>query len=251
MPYHCSNGTSTTSCIVACECAMSTIQSGAILCQPSTSTVDSMSWFIKIYKCINEMDFVIFWNICLQSRAWPHLWKSLQFRIWKTTDRCKFGFAPGIHWTSASKWCGYMGASKWQTRSNIVQMQLPQIQAYSQHLLEQSLCWCIICQSLGPPQHIADGIEIVYKNPYHPYMATWLLKKRDMLFCLLTCLPINSRFLASMHLLKTSQHLVPSNHNILCLTWCVPSFCALQQVWWKSADLCTPGWTNTLHRHLH
>ena len=28
-------------------------------------------------------------------------------------------------------------------------------------------------------------------------------------------------------------------------------FCALQQCWWKSADLHTRGWTKTLNRHLH
>ena len=151
--------------------------------------------------------FVTFCNICLHSWAWPHLGKCLKFRIWKKTDRCKFGFAPRIYWTSASEWCGYMGASKWQTRSNIVQMQLPQIQAYSQDLSEQSLCWCIICKSLGPPPHTADGIEIVQKKACNLYMATWFLKKRDILFCLLTCLPIDCIFLASMHLLKTCSNI--------------------------------------------
>ena len=76
MPYPCKNGTSIILRIGACECAMIGIQSGASLCQPNTSTVDSMPWFIKIYKWINEMAYVIFCNICLHWWEWPHIWKT-------------------------------------------------------------------------------------------------------------------------------------------------------------------------------
>ena len=56
MPYLCNDGTSKYS-IVACECAMSGIQSGAILCQTDTSTIDIISCFVRINKCIEKMEF--------------------------------------------------------------------------------------------------------------------------------------------------------------------------------------------------
>ena len=58
MTYPCIDGTSITSrYIVACEYAMSNIQSGAFLCQANPSTIDTMSRLAKIDKCRRKMDF--------------------------------------------------------------------------------------------------------------------------------------------------------------------------------------------------
>ena len=70
MPYPCSDGTSRSFCIVACERAMSCIQSGVVLWQANTSTIDTMPYFVNFNTFIRDTDF----SHILQYLSW---WMSM------------------------------------------------------------------------------------------------------------------------------------------------------------------------------
>ena len=120
----------------------------------------------------------------------------------KRTHHCKIGLATSIYWRAASELCGYFDASKWQTRDYIVQLKSPEFRDVLK------ICTCSTCiQGLFANcwvfDRIAHGIEIVEKKASHHYMLSWLPEECEPSFCPLTCLPIDCKFLVSMHLAKT------------------------------------------------
>ena len=203
MPYPCIDGTSMSSCIVASERAMSGIRRGVFLWQANTSTIDTMSYFVHFNTCIREMNFC---HILQYLSWWMGMTATLKkpeiLHIEKRTHHCKIGLATSIYWRAASELCGYFDASKWQTRDYIVQLKSSEFRDAGK------ICPCSTCiQGLFANHWVlartAHGIEIVEKKASHHYMATWLPEEFKLLFCLLTYLPIDCKFLVSMHLATT------------------------------------------------
>ena len=163
---------------------------------------------------------------------------------------CQMGLATRIYWRSASQSCGYVDASKWLTRNNILIRKSLKFRNIV-NMCPSSSCVEALFASHWGLAHTIDGTKIVQRKAYHHYMATWLPEEMwNMLLCPLTCLPIDCRFMASMHLHKTCttfgfyQSLLTNLHFMYTLV-----LCALQQFWWESADIHTreAGWRPSTH----
>ena len=124
-----------------------------------------------------------------------------------------WSFATRIYWRSVSKSCGYVDASKWLTRNNIVIRKSRKFKNIVNICLSSSCIEALLASHWGLA-HTIDGIEIVQRKAYHHYMATWLPEEMwNVLLCLLTHLPIDCRFMASICIYtKHAQHLVSTNH---------------------------------------
>ena len=70
--------------------------------------------------------------------------------------------------------CGYVDASKWHTRNNIVQMKLPKF--WNGVKICPSSIWieALLFVSCWVLSHTVDNTQIVQRKTYHHYTATWL-----------------------------------------------------------------------------
>ena len=202
MPYPCIDGTSNTFCIVACERAMSCIQSGVDLWQANTSTIDTMPYFVNVNMFIRDTDFSHILQYLSRWMSMTAPLKKPEISHIREHPSLQIGLATSIYWRAASESCGYLDASKWQTRNYIVQLKSPEFRVVAK------ICSCRTCiqglfANCWALARTADGVEIEQKMPPIIIMVTWLPEEWEPLFCLLTCLPIDCKFLVSMHLAKT------------------------------------------------
>ena len=202
MPYRCIDGTSSTSCIVACERAMSCIQSGVDLWQANTSTIDTMPYFVNFNTFIRDTDFchilqyLSWWmsmTAPLKKPETPHIREHPSLQNWPCYKHL-LKSSWRVMWIP---WRLQMADQKLHCATEVAR-----IQGCSQDLLVSHLHSGTICQWLGPCPH-SWWCRNCAKNASHHYMVTWLPEECEPLFCLLTCLPIDCKFLVSMHLAKT------------------------------------------------
>ena len=164
---------------------------------------------------------------------------------------CKIGLATRIYWGSVSQSCRYVDASKWLTRNNIVIRKSQKFRNIV-NICPSSSCIEALFASHWGLSHTIDGTKIVQRKAYHHYMTMWLPEEMwNVLLCLLTHLPIDCRFMASMHLHKTwttfgfYQSLLTKLHLmytvVLCFVTILIKICRYPY---------TRGWMKTLNTHL-
>ena len=70
--------------------------------------------------------------------------------------------------------CGYVDASKWQTKNNSVQMKLPEFWDGVKICLSSIRIEALLFVSCWVLSYTVDNTQIVQRKTYHHYMLTWL-----------------------------------------------------------------------------